>query len=66
MIASSASQNRRDLPSRWREAHGWGGCSHQFGGCRVIGTVFGFDDLQLVHEDMDANMANGKIVIVVL
>ncbi len=30
-----------------------------------LGPVFGFDDLQQAHANMDANRANGKMVIVV-
>ena len=30
-----------------------------------LGPVFGFDDLQQAHTAMDANRANGKMVIVV-
>ncbi len=30
-----------------------------------LGPVFGFDDLHQAHANMDANRANGKMVIVV-
>ena len=30
-----------------------------------VGPVFGFDDLQQAHANMDANRANGKMVVVV-
>ncbi len=29
-----------------------------------LGPVFGFDDLQAAHANMDANRAHGKMVIV--